>query len=273
MSRFAFATLAAIAVVTAAGAVSAQTSIQPGRSVNGELTSRDTRWATDNTPMDCYVLRTTAGQSYTVEYRSGAFDAFLAAGPGRNCQGSGQTVFDDDSGGGPRGLDSRLTFTGDGNDWFIRANAIAEDSAGAYTLAVTASSAPSAPRPPSKPPSGGAAVAGGGGGSTSSASSSGLVRPRDPQERYTWDAICAAVDTVALILVAENITDAELEAWLTQSSRLQNAVSSSGAALGKTEDQINDEVAGYGAAYFQDESLFTDAPPDTMRAACLQVVP
>ena len=247
----------ALALLTAAGAASAQTSIQPGRSVNGELTSRDTRWAGDNTPMDCYVLRTTAGQSYTVDYRSGAFDAFLAAGPGRNCQGSGQTVFDDDSGGGPRGLDSRLTIAGDGSDWFIRANAIAEDSAGAYTLAVTTASAPAAPRAPAKPPSGG----GGGGGGTTTAAAA------DDDSIFTYLAICMAADIVE---TTQGVRDTD--ARTAESMQIFELLMMAGEEEGMSEDDITTAVADYVTAWTSDEELMRSSPPAQTRRECLTTI-
>lgn len=269
-SILAAAAATTLAALTAAGAASAQTTIRPGQTINGELTSRDPRWDQDNTPMDCYVLQTTAGQSYVIDYRSDAFDAFLAIGRGRNCQGGGHTAFDDDSGGG---LHSRLTLPGDGQVWFIRANAISASSAGAYSLAVSnpAGSGPS--RPVGKPPAGGGSTPPVG-NSGDAGEFAGFERPTDPQERYTWDVICSAVDTVALVMQAENITDTELEAWLVDSQRLHNAASASARAIGKTDEQMSDDAATYGAAYFSDDgSLMRDVPPDQLRAACLAVAP
>lgn len=254
--------MVALGVLAAAGAASAQTAIRPGQTINGELTSRDARWDGDNTPMDCYVLQTAAGQSYVIDYRSDAFDAFLSVGRGRNCQGGNQTANDDDGGGG---LYSRLTLDGDGQVWFIRANSVAADSAGAYSLTVSGPSGNTPPRPVGKPP---ASNNNSGGGS-----SSGLSRPTDPQERYTWDTMCSGVDTVALILSSEGMSDEALMAWVNESGILHNAAVASGRAIGKTEEDVNNDAATFGAAYFQDESLFDDAPPVALRNACLAVAP
>ena len=270
-SILAVAAATALASLAVAGTASAQTTIQPGRTVNGELTSRDARWDGDNTPMDCYVLQTTAGQSYVIDYRSDAFDAFLAVGRGRNCQGGNQTAFDDDSGGG---LHSRLTLAGDGQAWFIRANAIAENSAGTYTLAVSGGgNAPS--RPVGKPPAGGGSTppANNNSGGGNAGSFAGLSRPTDPQERYTWDTMCSGVDTVALIISSEGMSDEALMAWVEESSVLHAAAVASGRAIGKTEEDVTNDSATFGAAYFQDETLFDDAPPVDLRNACLAVAP
>lgn len=263
---------AVLAALAAAGAASAQTAIQPGQTINGELTSRDARWDGDNTPMDCYVLQTTAGQSYVIDYRSDAFDAFLAIGRGRNCQGGNQSAVDDDSGGG---LHSRLTLVGDGQVWFVRANAVFGTAAGAYSLSVSGPAGSGPQRPVGKPPAGG-------GGSAPPANTNsggnsgrfaGLPRPTDPQERYTWDTMCSGVDTVALILSSEGMSDDDLMAWVNESSILHNAAVASGRAIGKTEDDVTSDSATFGAAYYQDETLFDDAPPVELRAACLAVAP
>ncbi|MES2834219.1 MAG: hypothetical protein V4707_05880 [Pseudomonadota bacterium] len=273
-SILAAAAATVFASLAVAGAASAQTTIRPGQTVNGELTSRDARWDGDNTPMDCYVLQTTAGQSYVIDYRSDAFDAFLAIGRGRNCQGGNHTAFDDDSGGG---LHSRLTLPGDGQVWFIRANAIAETSAGAYSLAVSGAAAPAPSRPVGKPPAGGGSAppANNNNNNNSGAGQfAGMQRPTDPQERYTWDVICSAVDTVALIESAGELSDDALMAWVNESAVLHEAASASARAIGKTEDQMSNEAATYGAAYYADGStLLTDVPPMELRAACLAVAP
>lgn len=260
------ATLLASLAVT--GAASAQTTIRPGQTVNGELTARDPVWDGDDTPMDCYVLQTTRGQSHVIDYRSDAFDAFLAIGPGRNCQGT-HSAFDDDGGGG---LHSRLTLAGDGQVWFIRANAVSVGSAGAYSLSVSGPGGNAPQRPVGKPPAGG--------GSAPPANNNGnagqfagLSRPTDPQERYTWDTMCSGVDTVALIMASEGMSDEALMAWVEDSSILHNAAVASGRAIGKTEDDVTNDSATFGAAYFQDETLFEDAPPAELRAACLSVAP
>lgn len=264
---------AVLATFAVAGTASAQTTIRPGQTISGELTSRDARWDEDNTPMDCYVLQTQAGQSYVIDYRSDAFDAFLAIGRGQNCQGGNHTAFDDDSGGG---LHSRLTLAGDGQVWFVRANAIAVGSAGAYSLAVSGGGGNAPQRPVGKPPAGGGSAPPANNNNNSGASSgqfAGLSRPTDPQERYTWDTMCSGVDTVALIVSSEGMSDDALVAWVTESSILHNAALASGRAIGKTEEDVNNDSATFGAAYFQDESLFDDAPPVALRNACLAVAP
>lgn len=271
-------TLAALAV---SGAASAQTTIRPGQTVNGELTSRDPVWADDNTRVDCYVLQTTRGQSYQIDYRSTVFDPFLVVGIGRDCMAI-HTAFDDDGGGG---LNSRLTITGDGQVWYIRANAIKATSStpemGAYSLSVSGESAPAPSRPVGKPPAGGGSTPPSTNNNRNNNSNSsgagqfaGMQRPTDPQERYTWDVICSAVDTVALIESAGELSDDALMAWVNESAVLHEAASASARAIGKTEEQMSDEAATYGAAYYADGStLLTEIPPMELRAACLAVAP
>ncbi|NBB52766.1 hypothetical protein GVN24_31275 [Rhizobium sp. CRIBSB] len=248
--------LTALCLMTLAGVASAQTTIRPGQTVNGDLTSRDSVLS-DRSYFDCYRLQTSAGRSYTVTMRSTAFDTYLALVSGSDCAGGTVDTNDD----GPNmGTDSSLTFSGDGQTYLFRANSLSANQTGRYTFSVaeTAVSAPT--RPVGKPPAGG--------GSSGSSASSGL-RPTDPEERYTWDVICAAVDTVALILVSEDMSDDDLMAWLEDSARLQAAASASARAVGKSEEQMTDDIGSYGAAYFQDETLFDEAPPQDLRAGCL----
>lgn len=263
MRRSILAAAAATVLVglTVAGAASAQTRIQPGQTLNGELTNRDPVWAADNTRMDCYTIQTTRGQSYQVDMRSTAFDSFVVVGTGSNCT-TAHSAYDDDSGGN---LNARVTFTGDGQPWYIRANAVGEASRGAYTVAVTASGG-SAPRAPGKPPAGGGNSA----PPANNNSSDTPARPASGEDRYNWDAMCQAADLVALVLAADdNMTDAQLTAWIETATILQEATAASGRAIGKTEEQINDDVATFGAAWMTDEALMRDVPPADLRTLCL----
>lgn len=250
------AALAAFTLGGAAAAAAQSQNLTVGQQVSGRLTAQDRVLPDDNSYYDCFVLQTRSGQAYTIDYRSSDFDAWVSAGRGSDCNAESH-LGDDDSGGG---TNSRLTFTGDGRPWFIRANTLAAGETGAYTLVVNSASGP-APAP-GKPPSGG--------GSSSGSGSGELLRPTDPQERFTWDAVCSAADTVALIFASEGMSDAQLEAWLRDSARLHEAVQSSGRAIGKSEDQISDEIANYGAAWLTDEELLEDVPPMDMRTQCLQ---
>lgn len=254
-------TLTSLCILCLAGAASAQTAVRPGQTVNGELTARDTVLG-DNSYFDCYRLQTTSGRSYTVTMRSTAFDTYLAQVAGSNCAG---TVVDTNDDGPNLGTDSSLTFSGDGQSYLFRANSLSARETGRYSFSVVESAASAPARPVGKPPAGGGSS---GAGSSNGSSSNGL-RPTDPEERYTWDIICAAVDTVALILVSEDISDDDLMAWLEDSARLQEAASASARAVGKSEEEMTDDIGSYGAAYFQDETLFDEAPPQDLRAGCL----
>jgi len=257
-------TFTSLCILCLAGAASAQTAVRPGQTVNGELTARDTVLS-DDSYFDCYRLSTVSGRSYTVTMRSTAFDTYLARVGGSNCAGGTVDTNDDDPN---LGTDSSLTFPGDGQTYLFRANSLRARETGRYSFSVVENTASAPARSVGKPPAGG----GSSGGGVSSGSSSSGLRPTDPEERYTWDVICAAVDTVALILASENMSDDDLMAWLEDSARLQEAASASARAAGKTEEEMTDEIGSYGAVYFQDESLFDSAPPDAMRAACLDAL-
>lgn len=75
---------------------------------------------------------------------------------------------------------------------------------------------------------------------------------------------------MALVLAADdNMTDAQLTTWLETATILQEATAASGRAVGKTEEQISDDVATFGAAWMTDEALMRDVPPDQLRTLCL----
>lgn len=265
------ATLTALATLAAAGVASAQTSVRPGQTVNGDLSSRDARLS-DDSYFDCYRVQTSAGRSYTVTMSSTAFDTYLARVAGNVCDANAVEGNDD----GPNmGTNSSLTFSGDGQTFLFRANSLSASETGAYTFTVAESGGAGPSRPIGKPPAGGGGSAppannnsGGNAGAFA-----GLSRPTDPEERYTWDSMCSGVDTVALMISSEGMSDEALMAWVNSSSILHNAAVASGRAIGKTEEEVTNDAADFGAAYFQDETLFDDVPPLEVRAACLAVAP
>lgn len=255
--RHKFLTGAAVTMLVSlavAGAASAQTAIRPGQTINGELTGRDARWNGDNTPMDCYVLQTAAGQSYVVDYRSNAFDAYLAIGPGRTCQGARHSASDDDSGGG---LHSRLTLAGDGEVWFIRANAIAEGSAGAYTLAVSGPSAAAPSRPVGKPPAG---------GSTTPPANNDSYGPAD-DSIFTYLAICMAADFVE---TGQGVPDTE--ARTADSMRIFEFLLAAGEEEGLSEQEITTIVTDYVTAWSSSPELLRSKPPGETRRECIDTI-
>lgn len=260
---------AAIATLAAAGAASAQTTVRPGQTVNGDLSARDTRLE-DDSYFDCYRVQTSAGRTYTVTMSSSAFDTYLARVAGSAC-GAGSVDANDD--GTNMGTNSSLTFSGDGQTYLFRANSLTANQTGSYTFSVAENAGAGPSRPVGKPP------AGGGGATPPANNNSGgsgqfadLTRPTDPQERYTWDTMCSGVDTVALIVSSEGMSDEALMAWVNESARLHEAAVASARAIGKTEEDVNNDAATFGAAYFQDDSLMTDVPPVPLRNACLSLL-
>lgn len=264
-SILAAAAATALAGLMAAGAASAQTRIQPGQTLRGQLAASDPRMG-DDSAYDCYSLQTQAGQTYTVTQRSSAFDAYMAVTPSTNCAADPRANESNDD--GPNmGNDAQITFRGTGQPWLIRTNSFAGNQFGAYTIEVTASGGGAAPRAPGKPPAGGGASPP---PANNNSGSDTPARPAGGEDRYNWDAMCQAADLVALVLAADdNMTDAQLTEWIETASVLQEATAASGRAIGKTEEQINDDIATFGAAWMTDEALMRDVPPRQLRDLCL----
>ncbi|WP_426039866.1 tetratricopeptide repeat protein [Brevundimonas sp. DC300-4] len=99
-----------------------------GQPTRGDLSRFDPKLS-DDSFYDCFAVQTTAGATYQVTMRSSDFDTYLGAGLGQ-CAASPRET-DDDSGGG---TDSALSFTGDGQIWFVRANSLGADTVGSYSL-------------------------------------------------------------------------------------------------------------------------------------------
>ncbi len=108
------------------------TEIAAGQPVAGSLATTDAR-ANDNSYFDPYVYHGHAGERLVITLRSSAFDSYLTYGT-LNGGRFTSIASDDDSGGG---TDSRLevTLPADG-DYVIRANSLAPNATGAYTLQV-----------------------------------------------------------------------------------------------------------------------------------------
>lgn len=124
-----------LALVTLALSVApcvAQPVLDPGVAVSGALSHGDPK-LDDGSYYDLYQFDVRAGAEYTVELRSDAFDAYLAAGQG----GDVMEWLDDDGGGG---TDARLTFTAPSSGrYVVRANSLLEGMTGPYTLVLAAS--------------------------------------------------------------------------------------------------------------------------------------
>ncbi|MBB5745376.1 hypothetical protein [Brevundimonas variabilis] len=64
--------------------------------------------------------------------RSSDFDTYLSAG---SLQCGGEASVNDDDGGG--GTNASLSFNGDGQVWFVRANSLEPAATGTYSLELT----------------------------------------------------------------------------------------------------------------------------------------
>jgi hypothetical protein len=109
----------------------AQTSLRPGQTIQGELTTSDPVLV-DGSHYDCFSVQTRRGQTLQIDQASSAFDSFLQTGSG-SCTSLTNLISDDDSGGG---LNSRLVHVGDGGVLIIRVNSVAAAKTGAYRLSV-----------------------------------------------------------------------------------------------------------------------------------------
>lgn len=239
------ALIAALAVSTTA---SAQSSIRVGQTINGTLTASDPVMEADGSNYDCYIVSTRAGQRYTIDLESDDFDTFIGLGAGRGCQPPIDEFNDDRDDGS---TNSRLTFTSAGGDYFIFANSYEAGERGAYRLSVT--EGPSART-----------------SSSTAASSSRFTRPTDPRQRYDFDTLCAGVAVVGLLMLMEqDLSDDDLMVYLEQNYELTLTARASGAAVGKTQDEVDDEIASYGAALMTSDELMRDYPPVATRQNCL----
>lgn len=242
MKRLAFSAAVGLAALVAAGTAAAQSSISVGQTVSGTLASSDASYS-DGAKFDCYVFRAPAG-AYTVDLRSEAFDAYLGVGRGRSCTGS-TTMENDDW----DGLDSHIEFAADGGDWFILAKALDEGELGAYSLSLVA-----------------------GGDPNNMSSDEGYdeasedemmawvedLEGREGGEQHLMNVLCAAVDTLDLIISMEGMTDQQIEARIMEGARFTDAANASGASLGFTEDDVETQVAELGAMILMDESMASE---------------
>lgn len=124
--------LIAGALFAAALPAAAQSTIRPGDSLRGSLSSSDPSLE-DGSRYDCFNLQAGAGERIGVTLRSGDFDAYLAVVEGRNCPSNATAETDDDGAGG---TDARVQMTLGAGPYSIRANSLAEGETGGYTLAV-----------------------------------------------------------------------------------------------------------------------------------------
>lgn len=119
-------------LLVAALPAAAQSTIRPGDSLRGSLSSSDASLE-DGSYYDCFNLQAAAGERIAVTLKSGDFDAYLAVLEGRNCSSDAASETDDDGAGG---TDSRVQMSLGAGPYSIRANSLNEGETGGYTLAV-----------------------------------------------------------------------------------------------------------------------------------------
>jgi|GEM_PF-266836 len=119
--------------LAAAGAASAQSTIRPGQTVQGNFTAKDARMG-DGSHYRCYVVQTNPDEAYTVTLSSADFDTYLSAGAGADCDDT--SITNDD--GPDMGTNSQLRFASSGGLWIIKANTLSEGETGRYELRVSA---------------------------------------------------------------------------------------------------------------------------------------
>jgi hypothetical protein len=139
LPKLAVALTAGLSVLafTAAQAQPTPRSVSIGQVVRGDLSDRDSK-RDGEAPYDEYLLRLKAGEGTVITLDSEVFDPAVAVGQGRGEDFQAQAD-DDDSGGGERGLNSRLRFkANEAGEYVVRVNTIDPAGRGAYTLALTA---------------------------------------------------------------------------------------------------------------------------------------
>ena len=163
------AAILGLGLLAIAGPVGAQTPVGLRESVNAALEAGDPAGA-DGRLYDCYRLPADPDRWLAASLMSQDFDAVLGAGQGPSC-GVGETIRNDDSGGGPH---ARVHLPPREGDWFIRVSAYGAGGSGGPNPFRNGTAGLSLPFHPED-----------------------WVRPRDPALRYRWDAMCMAVNWVA----------------------------------------------------------------------------
>ena len=253
MRRIALFAAVGLTALASAGLASAQ-SISVGQTVRGTISTSDPMVREDGSHYDCWVFRAPAG-NYTVDYRSEAFDAFVGVGRGSDC-GVPVAFYNDD---GDDGLDSHLEFATDGGAWFIKANTLEGGETGDYTLTLIA-----------------------GGDPTRNVTDGDEDQADDAQMDLAWleeladrpggeahlmNVLCAAVDTLDLIGTMEGMSDDQLQARVTDGARFSEAAAVTGAGLGYSRDQVENQVAELAVTLLMDPE--SDGDFSGARQECL----
>jgi hypothetical protein len=176
IARLAPPALLAAALLAAAPGGAAAQSISAGQTVNGRLDTSDPKMS-DNSHYDEYTYRGRAGERITITLRSREFDTFLAWGTRSGTTFASEGTDDDGAG----GTDSQLTVTvGSAGTYVIRANSVAANTTGAYTLSVQPAGGTPAPAPqPGPAPSPQPGPQGGGGSIASGQTVNGRLDTSD----------------------------------------------------------------------------------------------
>ena len=245
MRRTALFAAVSLTATLVAGAASAQ-SISVGQTVRGAIATSDPA-LDDGSHYDCWVFNAPAG-TYTVDYGSEDFDAYLVIGKGRDCTGA-TSVSNDDWG---DGLNSHAEFRTDGGPWFIRANTLEGGETGAYSLSLVSGGDPSV-----------MADLGGdhhddGGDEELDLAWLDELEGREGGEEHLMNVLCAAVDTLDLIVTMENMTDQQLEARMAEGVRFTDLAYVTGAALGFSQDDVETQVAELGVTLLMDPETSGD---------------
>ncbi|MBX9575678.1 MAG: hypothetical protein K2X07_08570 [Caulobacteraceae bacterium] len=243
MRRSALFAAVGLTALLVAGAASAQ-SISVGQTVRGTISSSDAA-LDDGSNYDCWIFTAPAGV-YTVDYSSEDFDAFVAVGKGRDCSAQTDTVNDDWG----DGLNSHIEFRTDGGAWFIRANTLSADESGDYTLSLVSGGDP-------------ANMLADEGPEDASEDSFDMawvdqLEGRPGGEEHLLNVLCAAVDTLDLIVTMEGMTDQQLEARMAEGFKFSELAYASGAALGFGEEDVEGQIAELGATLLMDPESTTD---------------
>ena len=241
------AVAALLAGLAATSTASAQTAIRVGQTVNGTLSASDPVMAVDGSNYDCFIVSTRAGQVYTIDLESDAFDTFIGMGKGNGCQPPVDDYNDDRS---EDDTNSRLTFTSAGGDYFIFANSFEAGETGAYRLTVSEGS---------------------GSAASAYADQDSLVRPSDPEGRYMFDITCWLVASRAIPELATADMSRQAYAQLEMDNlQFYTNAEASGAALGTSPEQVGQDVTLYDDRLTAAPELLNDIPLIETRTACLR---
>ena len=93
-------------------------------------------------------------------------------------------------------------------------------------------------------------------------------RPTAPMPRYVWDIVCMAADNHWKINGGQKLTAADEQA----SIRLIKAAEESGKPLGKTMQNVGDDMMPHFAAYLNNPRAYFKLTAGEMRTHCLTVL-